>query len=101
MALVFPDPAGAATASIGPDATESLASLPPGAQGVIVEVELEGPLGARLLDLGFVPDSAVRVLRRAPLGDPVEYQLRGYRICLRDSEARAIRVRRVEAADER
>jgi Fe2+ transport system protein FeoA len=54
-----------------------------------------------MLDLGFVPNSRVRVLRRAPLGDPVEYELRGYRICLRDSEARAIRVKRVEAADER
>jgi Fe2+ transport system protein FeoA len=49
-------------------------------------------IARRLLDLGFVPGSEVRVLRRAPLGDPVEYEVRGSRICLRHSEAGYIRV---------
>ena len=39
------------------------------------------------------PLVAVVVIRRAPLGDPVEYELRGCRICLRRSEAERIRVR--------
>jgi Fe2+ transport system protein FeoA len=59
----------------------------------VLAVEDEGePAGRRLLDLGFTPGSRVRVVRRAPLGDPVEYELRGSRICLRRSEAERIRV---------
>ena len=48
------------------------------------------PLGAsvplRLRELGFVPGTPVSVVRNAPLRDPVEVELRGYRICLRRSE---------------
>jgi ferrous iron transport protein A len=40
----------------------------------------------RLLDLGFVPSTVLRILRRAPLGDPIEIELRGYRVCLRYSQ---------------
>jgi Fe2+ transport system protein FeoA len=49
-------------------------------------------IGRRLEALGFVPGSRVTVVRRAPLGDPVEYEVRGSRICLRASEAACIRV---------
>jgi ferrous iron transport protein A len=71
----------------------SLASLPPGRSARIVEVDESGPGGERLLDLGFVPGTVVAVLKRAPLRDPVVYGLRGYRICLRASEASLVRVR--------
>jgi len=37
----------------------------------------------RLADLGFVPGTELCILRRAPLGDPVELEIRGYRLCLR------------------
>jgi len=47
----------------------------------------------RLLDLGFVPGTRVRVVRRAPLGDPTLYELRGTQLCLRRSEAARVRVR--------
>jgi ferrous iron transport protein A len=46
----------------------------------------------RLLDLGFVPGTSVKVLRRAPLGDPVEIEIRGYRLCLRRSQLRDLEV---------
>jgi ferrous iron transport protein A len=46
----------------------------------------------RLLDLGFVPGTGLRVLRRAPLGDPIEIELRGYRICLRRAQLAALEV---------
>jgi Fe2+ transport system protein FeoA len=59
---------------------------------VIHRVEVNSGIGRRLLDLGFVPETPVAVLRRAPLGDPVSYQLRGYQICLRRSEAEQILV---------
>jgi len=67
----------------------------PGDEVVIESVDRNGsPAGQRLVDLGLLPDTPVRVIRRAPLGDPVEYALRGYRLCLRRSEAARIRVRR-------
>jgi ferrous iron transport protein A len=70
-----------------------LADLEPGALARVLAVEGEAePVGRRLLDLGFTRGSRIRVVRRAPLGDPVEYELRGSRICLRQSEARRIRV---------
>jgi ferrous iron transport protein A len=71
----------------------SLASLRPGSTAIIVDVDATGPQGQRLLDLGFVPNTPIRVLRRAPLGDPSVYDVRGTRFCLRRSEARRVRVR--------
>jgi ferrous iron transport protein A len=73
-----------------PDLT--LADLPPGARAVVTGVSPDLPVGRRLLDLGFVPNTPIRVLRRAPLGDPISYELRGMRICLRKEEARNILV---------
>ena len=69
-----------------------LADLEPGAGARVAAVDAGSAVGRRLLDLGFVPGTEVRVVRRAPLGDPVEYELRGYRLCLRRSEALRIRV---------
>ena len=45
-----------------------------------------------LLDLGLLPGTRVRALRHAPLGDPAVFELRGYRLCLRRSEAHRVRV---------
>jgi len=41
----------------------------------------------RLLELGLTPGTVFRVVRVAPLGDPIEIALRGYRLCLRRAEA--------------
>jgi Fe2+ transport system protein FeoA len=70
-----------------------LTRLAPGARGVIEAVDGTNRIGRRLLDLGFAPHTPVRVVRRAPLGDPVSYELRGTRICLRSSEAARVLVR--------
>jgi Fe2+ transport system protein FeoA len=69
-----------------------LASVDPGTRCVVHSIDASTPAGQRLLDLGFVPGSRLRVLRRAPLGDPVVYELRGTRICLRRSEALKVQV---------
>lgn len=79
-------------ASPPPRPPASLADLRPGAGARVAAVDGSSAIGRRLLDLGFVPGTEVRVVRRAPLGDPVEYELRGYRLCLRRSEALQIRV---------
>jgi Fe2+ transport system protein FeoA len=77
----------------------TLDRLAPDAVGVVVGVrDGDDPIDRRLLDLGLLPGTEVRVLRRAPLGDPVEYELRGYRLCLRRSEAERVRVRPATSA---
>ena len=73
--------------------TSSLAELEPGSEAVVIDVDDKGPIGRRLLDLGLLPATPVKVLRRAPLGDPSVYELRGYRLCLRKGDAARVRVR--------
>jgi ferrous iron transport protein A len=75
------------------DETRSLADLAPGAEGVVAEVTGHDPASRRLLELGLLAGTRVRVVRRAPLGDPVVYELRGYRLCLRRSDASRVRMR--------
>jgi ferrous iron transport protein A len=70
-----------------------LSELPVGAHALIVEVDAAADPGGRLEELGFLPGTRVQLLRRAPLGDPAVYALRGTRFCVRRSEARAVRVR--------
>ncbi len=50
------------------------------------------------MHMGFVPDSLVTALRRAPAGDPTVYSVDGMEIALRHETASAIRVRPVEPA---
>ena len=61
----------------------SLAELGPGQRARLCEHPRRRPVAVRLEELGFVPGTVVEILRRAPLGDPVEVELRGYRVCLR------------------
>ena len=73
-------------------AATTLDQLPVGASASVVDVHAEAALAERLEDLGFVPGTRVTVRRRAPLGDPRVYELRGSQLCLRGREARAVRV---------
>jgi ferrous iron transport protein A len=82
-------------ARIDTDAEVSLSRLAPGTEAVILGIEGTGPEGLRLRDLGLVRGTRIRTIKRAPLGDPVAYDLRGYRLCLRRSESDRVRVRPV------
>ena len=73
-----------------------LCDLDPGGEAVVVDVDCQGPVGRRLLDLGLLPETHVKLLRRAPLGDPILFELRGYRLCLRGVDAARVRVRAAE-----
>ncbi len=50
----------------------------------------------KLLSMGLTPGTEFAVVRTAPLGDPVEIQVRGYSVSLRKNEAQLLRVERVE-----
>jgi Fe2+ transport system protein FeoA len=75
------------------DGSLPLTELKPGGRAVIEAVDVSTPIGRRLQDLGFVARTSVTMVRNAPLGDPVVYELRGTRLCLRRSEARLVQVR--------
>ena len=66
--------------------------LPVGAAGVIKTVSGEGILRLRLLDMGLIPQTLVRVSKVAPMGDPMELELRGYVLTLRKEDAHNIEV---------
>ena len=66
--------------------------LPLGRDAVITSVGGEGPLRCRLLDMGLIPTTTVRVEKVAPLGDPIELRVRGYSLSLRKEDARNIEV---------
>jgi len=69
-----------------------LHELKTGQRGVIVHVSGKGPVKRRMMDMGLVPGSEVQVVRVAPLGDPIEFTVKGYSLSLRKSEARNIQV---------
>jgi ferrous iron transport protein A len=75
----------------------TLARLPVGSSARVTEIDERSPVAARLHDLGFVPGTTVRAIRRAPLGDPTLYEVRGAQLCLRRTEAECVRVDPVEA----
>ena len=69
-----------------------LDKLPLGQEAVITAVGGEGALRCRLLDMGLIPKTRVRVEKVAPLGDPLELRVRGYSLSLRKEDAGKIEV---------
>ncbi len=70
--------------------SHTLASLQPGERGLICGFAQFDQFTQRLMQLGFVEGTEVKVLRRAPTGDPIEVELIGYALSLRREEASAI-----------
>ena len=68
----------------------TLDMLPLGQEAVITSVGGTGVLRCRLLDMGLIPKTSVRVEKLAPLGDPMELRIRGYALSLRKEDARNI-----------
>ena len=74
-----------------------LSELKPGEVGVIVDIVGGSPrLRRRILDMGLVKGTKIRVVRVAPLKDPIEFQTSGYDLSLRRDEAKNIIVEVVE-----
>ncbi len=69
-----------------------LRDIEPGRQARIRCHHANGAIRQRLLDLGFVPQTIVKVIRKAPLGDPIECSVGTYKVALRNSEASLIEV---------
>lgn len=69
-----------------------LSDLNTGEQGVIVKVNGHGSFRKRLIEMGFIAGKKVTVVLNAPLKDPIEYEILGYKLSLRRSEAEQIEV---------
>lgn len=67
-----------------------LFALPLGKKARVRELELDGNLRRRFLDLGLIYDTEVIPLLKSPAGDPVAYEIRGTVIALRSEEASRI-----------
>lgn len=70
----------------------TLASLAAGQEARIVGVPTGTGSSQRLRDLGLITGESVRVLKKAPMGDPIELRIMNYDLCIRRSEAEGILV---------
>jgi ferrous iron transport protein B len=69
-----------------------LSELKTGERAVVVKVYGHGSFRKRIIEMGFVKGNKVKVILNAPLRDPIEYEIIGYKISLRREEASKIEV---------
>ena len=69
----------------------------PGEKGVVKRILGEGKIRRRLFDMGVTPGADIVLRKLAPLGDPVEVNLRGYELTLRKAEAECVVMEVVDA----
>lgn len=65
-------------------------------QGKLCEIKNISPelnVGQKILDMGFVPGTKVKMIRNAPFMDPVKFSIRGYLVSIRRAEANLIEVK--------
>ena len=71
---------------------KKLSELKPGEKGTIVKVEGSGALRRRLLDMGLIRGTEIEMVRKSPLGDPLEFLVKGYNLSLRKKECENVYV---------
>ena len=76
--------------------SKTLDTLLPGESGVISHVTGAGPIKRRIVDMGLVAGTVVRVQKYAPLGDPIEIKVKNFNLSLRKMEAATITVKPLE-----
>ena len=71
-----------------------MSELKTGDKAVVTAVNAHGEIGQRLVDMGLVKGTPFKVMRKAPLGDPLEIKLGGFLLALRLKEAACVSVER-------
>ena len=69
---------------------KTLDLLDVGQNARVIQVKGKGPSRRRLLEMGMVPGVGLSVTNRAPMGDPVDFKLKGYNLSLRKQEAQMV-----------
>ena len=77
------------------DSTVRLSDLQPGDLAIVLELEAQGGIRRRLLEMGFVRGAEILVEKLAPMGDPMALLIKGYRLSLRREEGACVLVERV------
>jgi ferrous iron transport protein A len=70
----------------------TLADVAVGDSGRVADVAGDDGVAIRLLEMGLTPGVTVRLVGRAPFGDPLELELRGYRLSIRRAEAARVTI---------
>ncbi len=70
----------------------TLANLQIGAEAKVTNIRGNNAITKRLMEMGVVPGVAVKVVKSAPFGDPIQVLVRGYNLAMRKSEADVIEV---------
>jgi ferrous iron transport protein A len=70
----------------------ALSDLRPGERGTITRIGNKGVFRHRIMDMGVVPGAEIEMVRVAPLGDPVEFRIKGYNLSLRKGDAKEVEV---------
>ena len=68
----------------------TLKELNPGESGTVKSIGEKGVMRRRLMDMGVTPGVSIKLIKIAPLGDPIEVNIRGYALSLRKSDAEQI-----------
>jgi ferrous iron transport protein B len=78
----------------------NLSELEPGSKATILRVKGRGAFRKRITEMGFVVGKEVTVIKKAPLQDPVEYNILGYNVTLRISEAQLIEIDTINKSEQ-
>lgn len=73
----------------------TLRDINPGESCKVVKANFKGELHKRIMEMGLTPGTVIYVERYAPLGDPVEFKIKGYHLSLRKDEAACIEVEKI------
>lgn len=65
----------------------TLNELQPGNKARVIQIKGKGSARRRILDMGMVPGVEVELVRNAPLGDPMQFLVKGYNLSIRKNEA--------------
>jgi Fe2+ transport system protein FeoA len=71
---------------------KNLSEFSVGERGVVLVVKGEGAVRRRLFDMGVTPGAEIYLRKKAPFGDPLEVNLRGYELTLRKAEAACVQM---------
>lgn len=75
---------------------EKLSSIQPGQVVRVIKIDTTGTLKKKIMDMGITKGTLLRIVKFAPLGDPMEILVRGYSLSIRKEDANGILVERVE-----
>ena len=68
-------------------ASLKLSELSVGSAAIVRDMPKQGSAFLRLREMGLLAGTTVQLIRRAPMGDPLEIKVRGYHLTLRKTEA--------------